>query len=102
VRAPIDVATRVSSKLSAFIAKLVNDPEREDPPTLKDAQATLDQFRRRRTGSRRRFTTLRHGMHHALELLPLDRGPDFGVRATLISTTVGIFGSRFNFWHTEN
>jgi len=41
VKAPIDVATRVSAILSAFIAKRVNDPDREDPPTLEDLRAAL-------------------------------------------------------------
>ncbi|MBI4204664.1 MAG: hypothetical protein HY527_06530 [Betaproteobacteria bacterium] len=41
MRAPIDVATRVSSQLSAFIDRLVNDPDREDPPTLQDVRAAL-------------------------------------------------------------
>lgn len=41
MRAPIDVATRVSPQLSAFIDKLVNDADREDPPTLQDVRAAL-------------------------------------------------------------
>lgn len=41
MRIPIDVATRVSPKLSAFIAKLAEDPDREEPPTLLDVQAAL-------------------------------------------------------------
>jgi len=41
VKASIDVATRVSPQLSAFMEKLVNDPDREDTPTLKEVQAAL-------------------------------------------------------------
>ncbi|MGZ5137397.1 MAG: hypothetical protein ACXWCX_06315 [Burkholderiales bacterium] len=38
---PIDVETRVSAELSRFIEGLVNDPDREEPPTLKDVQSAL-------------------------------------------------------------
>jgi len=41
VKASIDVATRVSPQLSAFIDKLVNDPDRENAPTLKEVVAEL-------------------------------------------------------------
>lgn len=41
VRVPIDVASRVSPQMSAFIDKLVNDPDREEPPTLQDVRAAL-------------------------------------------------------------
>lgn len=41
MKAPIDVASRVSPRLSAFFDKLVNDPDREDPPTLQDVRAAL-------------------------------------------------------------
>lgn len=43
MRIPIDVASRVSPQLSAFIDKLVNDPDREDPPTLQDVRAALQE-----------------------------------------------------------
>ncbi|OGA53613.1 MAG: hypothetical protein A3F74_02250 [Betaproteobacteria bacterium RIFCSPLOWO2_12_FULL_62_58] len=46
MRAPIDVATRVSAILSAFIAKVVNDPDRDDPPTLEDVRAALHESSR--------------------------------------------------------
>lgn len=38
---PIDVASRVSPQLSAFMDRLVNDPDREEPPTLGDVRAAL-------------------------------------------------------------
>ena len=37
----IDVETRVSAGLSRFIESLVNDPDREEPPTLNDARNVL-------------------------------------------------------------
>jgi hypothetical protein len=41
VRLPIDIATRVSAELSAFIERLVNDPDREESPTLEEARNAL-------------------------------------------------------------
>jgi hypothetical protein len=41
IRATLDVATRVSPELSEFIEKLVNDPDREEPPTLATVQDAL-------------------------------------------------------------
>jgi len=41
IRASLDVATRVSAELSAFLEKLVNDPDRDEPPTLETAQTAL-------------------------------------------------------------
>jgi hypothetical protein len=41
IRPPIDVATRVSADLSKLIERLVNDPDREEPPTLGDVRAVL-------------------------------------------------------------
>jgi len=41
MKLPIDVATRVSAKLSAFIDSMVNDPEREEPPTLDVVRKAL-------------------------------------------------------------
>ena len=38
MKLPIDIATRVSAELSAFIETLVNDPDREEPPTLEEAR----------------------------------------------------------------
>lgn len=43
----IDVAVLVSPELSAAIEAIVNDPDRDEPPTLADAQALL---RRREHG----------------------------------------------------
>lgn len=41
MKLPIDIATRVSAELSAFVERLVNDPDREEPPTLEDARNAL-------------------------------------------------------------
>ena len=41
MRAPIDVATRVSPQLSDLIEKLVNDPDREQFPTLGEVRIVL-------------------------------------------------------------
>jgi AcrR family transcriptional regulator len=41
LRPSFDVATRVSRALSDVIETLVNDPDREDPPTLEAVRAVL-------------------------------------------------------------
>lgn len=41
LRPSFDVATRVSRALSDVIDSLVNDPDREDPPTLEAVRAAL-------------------------------------------------------------
>ena len=41
MKLPIDIATRVSAELSAFIERQVNDPDREEPPTLEQARNAL-------------------------------------------------------------
>jgi hypothetical protein len=38
IELPIDVATRVTPGLSALLERLVNDPERDEAPTLGDAR----------------------------------------------------------------
>ena len=43
IRLPIDVATRVSPELSTIIEKLVNDPDREETPTLSEVQAAVEE-----------------------------------------------------------
>ncbi|MFN7087209.1 MAG: hypothetical protein ACK4N4_11365 [Burkholderiales bacterium] len=43
IRLPIDVATRVSTELSGIIEKLVNDPDREEPPTLEEVREAVDE-----------------------------------------------------------
>ena len=43
IRASIDVSTRVSPELSEFIDKLVNDPDRDEPPTLDGVREALRQ-----------------------------------------------------------
>jgi hypothetical protein len=42
MKLPIDVATRVSAKLSAFIESTVNDPDRDEPPTLDEVHKALE------------------------------------------------------------
>ncbi|HTT40050.1 MAG TPA: hypothetical protein VMH32_20570 [Burkholderiales bacterium] len=41
MRAPVDVASRVSPELSELIEKMANDPDREEPATLGDVSAAL-------------------------------------------------------------
>jgi hypothetical protein len=41
MRHAVDPETRVSPELSRTIEKLVNDPDREEPPTLKEVQTYL-------------------------------------------------------------
>lgn len=41
IRASLDVATRVSPELSVFIEKLVNDPDRDEAPTLEAVRTAL-------------------------------------------------------------
>ncbi len=43
IRPSIDAAHRVSAELSTVIEALVNDPQREQPPTLEDVRADLQQ-----------------------------------------------------------
>lgn len=56
---PIDAATRVSPELSAAIERIVNDPDRDEPPTLED----VERFVRRHTSDADR---------HELALRPSD------------------------------
>ena len=41
MRPPIDVATRVSPELSAVMEQMINDPDREEQPTLAQLGAAL-------------------------------------------------------------
>ena len=41
MKPPIDVSTRVSGDLSAIMDALINDPDREEPPTLADVASLL-------------------------------------------------------------
>jgi hypothetical protein len=41
MKLPIDVATRVSAKLSRLIESMVNDPDRDEPPTLAEVRKAL-------------------------------------------------------------
>lgn len=41
MRPPIDVATRVSPELSAVMEQMINDPDREEQPTLAQLRAAL-------------------------------------------------------------
>jgi hypothetical protein len=43
IRPSIDAASRVSPELSTVIEALVNEPQREQPPTLEDVRADLQQ-----------------------------------------------------------
>lgn len=43
IRLPIDVATRVSPELSDILEKLVNDPDREEPPTMEEVRAIVEE-----------------------------------------------------------
>ncbi len=42
IRLPIDVATRVSAELSNILEKFVNDPDREEYPTLDEVRAMVE------------------------------------------------------------
>ena len=42
MKLPIDVATRVSANLSRLIESMVNDPDRDEPPTLDDIRKALE------------------------------------------------------------
>ena len=42
MKLPIDVATRVSARLSRLIESMVNDPDREEPPTLDAVRSALE------------------------------------------------------------
>jgi len=68
IRLPIDVATRVSAELSKLIERLVNDPDREESPTLEDARAAL----LRRSPSPQRETELLHPQDRTSALGELD------------------------------
>jgi hypothetical protein len=41
MRMSIDVATRTSGEIGAVIETMVNDPEREEPPTLDDVRSVV-------------------------------------------------------------
>jgi hypothetical protein len=43
IRPSIDAASRVSPELSTVIETLVNESQREQPPTLEDVRADLQQ-----------------------------------------------------------
>jgi|WetSurMetagenome_2_1015567.scaffolds.fasta_scaffold277242_2 F0F1-type ATP synthase membrane subunit b/b' len=43
IRMPIDVATRVSTELSRIIEVLANDPDREEPATLDEVRAMVEE-----------------------------------------------------------
>lgn len=45
LRLPVDVASRVSAELSELLERLVNDPERDTPPTLDDICSALARAR---------------------------------------------------------
>jgi AcrR family transcriptional regulator len=70
IRPPIDVAARVSAELSKLFERLVNDPDREAPPTLEDVRAVL---LRRRSPSPQRETEFLHPQDRSSALGELDR-----------------------------
>ncbi len=41
IRLSVDVASRVSAELSSILEKIVNDPDREEPPTLDEVRAIV-------------------------------------------------------------
>ena len=43
IRLPIDIASRVSPELSTIIEALVNDPDREEPPTMNEVRAIVEE-----------------------------------------------------------
>ena len=55
MKIPIDVATRVSRELSTAVETMVNDADREEPPTLADVRAAI---RRRASAAERREEAL--------------------------------------------
>ncbi|MGE5169336.1 MAG: hypothetical protein ACM3JC_03075 [Rudaea sp.] len=81
MKAPIDIATRVSPQLSAAIEKLVNDPDREEPPTLYDVQSAV----RRHTSDAERHDLLFRPQERASMLAEVDGLVDeFGPEAPAI------------------
>jgi hypothetical protein len=67
MRAPIDVASRVSTELSAAIEKLANDPDREEPPSLAEVRAELAG-----TGADAQQLAVMHPQDRASMLVELD------------------------------
>ncbi len=55
MKIPIDVATRVSRELSTAVETMVNDADREEPPTRADVRAAI---RRRASAAERREEAL--------------------------------------------
>jgi hypothetical protein len=44
MKMPIDIATRVSRELGSVIEEMVDNPEREEPPTLGDVRYVISQM----------------------------------------------------------
>lgn len=65
---PIDAATRVSPRLSAAIERIVNDPDREEAPTLGDVERIL----RRHSSDADRHDLLRHPQEAASLLVEME------------------------------
>lgn len=86
IRLPIDVATRVSAELSRLLEKLVNDPDREEPPTLEDVRALL----RRRGDGRAREMEFLHPHDTESLLVEVDNlVEEFGGEASLANFVSG-------------
>jgi hypothetical protein len=64
---PVDVDTRVSAELSSLIERLVNDPDREEPPTLKDVRSML-----RAAGIEEAEAAEMHPQEHESALIEVD------------------------------
>jgi hypothetical protein len=77
----MDIATRVSAELSATIEKLVNDPDREEPPTLGDVQSVV----RRHTSDAERHDLRFHPQGRASTLAEVEAlVEEFGPEAPAI------------------
>ena len=64
----MDIATRVSAELSRTIEELVNDPDREEPPTLGDVRNLV----RRHTGDAERHDLRFHPQERASMLAEIE------------------------------
>jgi hypothetical protein len=88
MRAPIDVANRVSPELSAAVETIVNNPDLEEAPTLGDVRAILTH-----AGSDAQQLALLHPQERGALLVELDDLiEEFGEEA-LASDFVGVKAS---------
>ena len=70
-----DAATRVGSELSALIETMVDDPDREAPPTLEDVRSLVHH---RSSAADRREETLHRQQRASLLAEIDDRVAEFG------------------------